>query len=183
MATDQKPEAKYEPLSFEKVQELLAPLGNKVFMVGEARGLLKKAGDKMPGRSLRPFASAGGMRGVGNTHKAGPVGEDGKPGRPVPTKDYRFKLTLPLPGGNFWLRPIAGYGRGVDVAGIRLDRFGRLVKITSATRHLLEKRDCPVEVITGQEEIAKLTAAAKERAESAGKIFDQQAAVMDSLGD
>ncbi len=171
MAKDQKPEAEYEPLSFEKVQELLAPLGDKAFTAKDARALLSKAGDKMPGRSLRPFASAGGMRGIGNTHEAGP-GED-----------YRFKLILLPPGGKFWLRPIEGYGSGLDVAGIRLDRFGKLVEITSGTRSVFEKRDCPVEVIADEKEIAKLTASAKERAKSAGKIFDKQTAVMDSLGD
>jgi len=177
MAKDSKSEEEYEPLSFEKVQELLAPLGDKAFAVADARKLLAAAGDKMPGRSLRSFVSAGGMRGIGNTHKSG------KDSKFAPTADYRFKLILSLPGGKFWIRPIAGYGSGLDVAGIRLDRFGRLVEITSTTRQLLERRDCPVEVITKPDEIDKLTAAAKQRAEATGKIFDKQAAVMDSLGD
>lgn len=183
MAKDQKPEEEYKPLSFEKVQKLLAPLGDKVFVVAEARALLLKAGDKKPGDSLRTFLAGRGMRSIGNTHKAEPAGEDGKLDKLMPTKKYRFKLTAFLPGGKFWIRPIAGYGPGIDVAGIRLDRFGKLVEITPATRHVLEKRDCPVEVITRPDEIAKLQAAAKERAESSGKVFDKRAAVMDALGD
>jgi len=179
----EKPEAEYEPFSFKKVQELLAPLGDEAFTAKHARALLSKAGDKMPGRSLRPFASAGGMRGIGNMHDLEPIREGDTPGRPVPNNEFRFKLTLPLPGGKFWLRPIEGYGAGLDVAGIRLDRFGKLVEITSVTRLVLESQDCPVEVITGQEEIAKLTALAKERIKASGKVLDKQAAVMDSLDD